>query len=178
MGGARAGDGGNIMTASIYKQAQLVQITPDGEWYVAIPHPEQPGVLAVDVGKNLTFAAEHTPETAPTTVGVAAVKPVLALNRFINLRLEFIPGMIEASAFNLLANALYQAIADVQQRQSAPRNRLILLTLLDLQAALGQALHQALTTAPAREETPYIEHDFIAHGLQARLAMAGEEAQP
>ena len=168
------------MTASIYKQAQLVQITVAGEWYVAIPHPEQPGVpssgsgqvLAVDIDKNLTFASEHTPET------LAAVKPVLALNRFIDLRLEFIPGLIEASAFNLLANALYQAIADVQQREPEPRNRLILLTLLELQAALGQALHQALTTAPAREETPYIEHDFIAHGLQARLAMAGEEAQP
>ena len=168
------------MTASIYKQAQLVQITPDGEWYVAIPHPEQPGVpssgsgqvLAVDIDKNLTFASEHTPET------LAAVKPVLALNRFVNLRLEFIPGMIEASAFNLLANALYQAIADARQREPEPRNRLILLTLLELQAALGQALHQALTTAPAREETPYIEHDFIAHGLQARLAMAGEEFEP
>ena len=157
------------MTASIYKQAQLVQITPDGEWYVAIPHPEQPGVLAVDVGKDLTFAAEHTPET------LAAVKPVLALNRFINLRLEFIPGMIEASAFNLLANALYQAIADVQQREPEPRNRLILLTLLELQAMLGRGLHQALTATPVREETPYIEHDFIAHGLQVRLAMAGEE---
>lgn len=168
------------MTASIYKEAQLVQIPPAGEWYVAIPHPERLGVpstgsgqvLAVDVGKNLTFAAEHTPET------LAAVKPVLALNRFVNLRLEFIPGMIEASAFNLLANALYRAIADVQQREPEPRNRLILLTLLDLQAALGRALHQALTTAPVREEIPYIEHDFIAHGLQARLAMAGEEVQP
>jgi hypothetical protein len=157
------------MTASIYKEAQLVQITPAGEWYVAIPHPEKLGILAVDVGKNLTFAVEHTPDT------LAAVKPVLALNRFINLRLEFIPGMIEASAFNLLANVLYQAIADVQQREPEPRNKLILLTLLELQAALGQALHQALTAAPAREETPYIEHDFIAHGLQARLAMAGEE---
>ncbi|MCI0731794.1 MAG: hypothetical protein L0332_34440 [Chloroflexi bacterium] len=168
------------MTASIYKEAQLVQITPAGEWYVAIPHPDQPGVpssgsgqvLVVDLDKNLTFAAEHTPET------LAAVKPVLALNRFVNLRLEFIPGLIEASAFNLLANALYQAIADVQQRQPEPRNRLILLTLLELQAALGQALHQALTAVPAREETPYIEHDFIAHGLQARLAMAGEEFEP
>lgn len=160
------------MTASIYKQAQLVRITPAGEWYVAIPHPERPGVLAVDIDKNLTFAAEHTPET------LAAVKPVLALNRFVNLRLEFIPGMIEASAFNLLANALYQAIADVQQRQPSSRNKLILLTLLELQAALGQTLHQALTAVPAREETPYIEHDFIAQGLQARLAMAGEEAQP
>lgn len=160
------------MTASIYKQAQLVQITPAGEWYVAIPHPEQPGVLAVDTGKNLTFAAERRPET------LAAVKPVVALNRFVNLRLEFIPGLIEASAFNLLANALYQAIADIQQREPDPRNRLILLTLLELQATLGQALHQALTTVPAREETLYVEHDFIARGLQARLAMAGEESEP
>lgn len=159
------------MTTSIYKEAQLVQISPAGEWYVAIPHPEKPGILAVDVDKNLTFAAEHTPDT------LAAIKPVVALNRFINLRLEFIPGMIEASAFNLLANALYQAILDVQQRQPGPRNRLILLTLLELQATLGQALHQALTTVPAREETLYVEHDFIAQRLQARLAMAGEEQQ-
>jgi hypothetical protein len=160
------------MTASIYKQAQLVQITPPGEWYVAIPHPDQPGILAVDVDKNLTFAAEYTLET------LTAVKPIVAFNRFINLRLEFIPGMLEASAFNMLANMLHLAIADVQQRQPEPRNKLILFTLLELQAALGRALHQALTAVPVREETPYIEHDFIAHGLQARLAMAGEEHQP
>jgi hypothetical protein len=162
------------MTASIYKQAQRVQITPAGEWCVAIPHPEKPGVLAVDVGKNLSFAAEHTPNT------LAAVKPIVALNRFINLRLEFIPGMaacmpLEASAFNLLANALYQAIADVRQREPEQRNKLILLTLLEIQATLGQALHQALTAVPAREETPYIDHDFVAQRLQVRLAMAGEE---
>ncbi len=155
------------MTASIYKQAQLIQITPDGEWFVAIPHPEKPGVLVVDSGKNLTFTAEHTPET------LAAAKPVVAFNRFLNLRLEFIPGMLEASAFNLLADMLYQAITDVQQREPEPRNKLILLTLWELQATCGQALHQALTTMPVREETPYIEHDFIALGLQTRLAAAG-----
>ena len=159
------------MTESIYKEAQLIQITPAGEWYIAIPNPERPGFLAVDVDKNLTFAAEYTPET------LAAVKPVLALNRFINLRLEFIPGMLEASAFNLLANALYQATVDVQQRESEPRNRLIMLTLLELQAALGRALHQALTVVPAREETPYIEHDVITHGLQARLTIADEDVE-
>ena len=155
------------MTASIYKQAHLVQIIPDGEWFVAIPHPEKPNILAVDTDKSLTFATEHTPET------LTAVKPVVAFNRFINLRLEFIPGMLEASAFNLLANMLYQAITDVQQREPEPRNKLILLTLLELQGALGQALHQALTTMPVREETPYIEHDCIALGLQTRLTMAG-----
>lgn len=90
------------MTASIYKQAPLVQITPTGEWYVAILHPEKPGILAVDIDKSLSFAAEYTPDT------LATVKPVVALNRFINLRLEFIPGMIETSAFNPLVNALYQ----------------------------------------------------------------------
>ncbi|HRQ42506.1 MAG TPA: hypothetical protein PLD25_31715 [Chloroflexota bacterium] len=158
------------MTASIYKQAQLVQITPDGEWFVAIPHPEKPNILAVDTDKGLTFAAEHTLET------LTAVKPVVAFNRFINLRLEFIPGMLEASAFNLLANMLYQAIADVQQREPEPRNKLILLTLLELQEAFGQALHQALTAVPVREETLYIEHDFIAQGLQARLIRANEES--
>lgn len=160
------------MTASIYKQAQLVQITPDGEWFVAVPHPEKPGVLAVDSDKNLTFTAEHTPDM------LTAVKPVVAFNRFITLRLEFIPGMLEASAFNLLANMLYQAITDVQQREPAPRHTLILLTLLQLQAAFGQALHQTLTAAPSREETPYIEHDFIALGLQSRLAMANEGQRP
>ena len=156
------------MTESIYKQTKLVQLTPAGEWYVAIPHPERPNVLAVDTGKNLTFAAEFEPEA------LATVQPVLALNRFIDLRLEFIPGLLEGSAFNLLANALYQAIADVQQQEQAtnPRNQLILLTLLALQAALGQSLHQALTTPPTREETLYAEHDFIAQGLQARLTRA------
>ena len=39
----------------------------------------------------------------------------------------------------------------------------------------GDAVVLALIAAPAREETPYIEHDFIAHGLQARLAIANEE---
>jgi len=153
------------MTESIYKQTKLVQLTPAGEWYVAIPHPERPNILAVDTGKNLTFAAEFEPET------LATVQPVLALNRFVDLRLEFIPGLIEGSAFNLLANTLYQVIADVQQAAN-PRNQLILLTLLALQATLGQSLHQALTTPPARAETLYAEHDFIAQGLQARLTRA------
>lgn len=154
------------MTESVYKQMKLVQLTPAGEWYVAIPHPGRPNILAVDTGKNLTFAAEFEPAT------LATVQPVLALNRFVDLRLEFIPGLLEGSAFNLLANALYQAIADVQQQATNPRNQLILLTLLALQAALGQSLHQALTTSPAREETLYAEHDFIAQGLQARLTRA------
>jgi hypothetical protein len=154
------------MTESIYKQTKLVQLTPAGEWYVAIPHTERPNILAVDTGKNLTFAAEFEPAT------LAAVQPVLALNRFVDLRLEFIPGLLEGSAFNLLANALYQAIADVQQQATNPRNQLVLLTLLALQAALGQSLHQALTTSPAREEMLYAEHDFIAQGLQARLTRA------
>ena len=154
------------MTESIYKQTKLVQLMPAGEWYVAIPHPERPNILAVDTGKNLTFAAEFEPEA------LATVQPILALNRFIDLRLEFIPGLLEGSAFNLLANALYQAIADVQQQATNPRNQLILLTLLALQAALGQSLHQALTTLPTREETLYAEHDFIAQGLQARLTRA------
>ena len=154
------------MTESIYKQAQLVQLTPAGEWYVAIPHPERPDILAVDTGKNLTFAAEFEPAT------LATVQPVLALNRFVDLRLEFIPGLLEGSAFNLLANALYQTISDVQQQATNPRNQLILLTLLTLQAALGQSLQQALTTPPVREETLYAEHDFIAQGLQSRLTRA------
>ena len=154
------------MTESIYKQTKLVQLTPAGEWYVAIPHPERPNILAVDTGKNLTFAAEFEPAT------LATVQPVLALNRFVDLRLEFIPGLLEGSAFNLLANALYQTISDVQQQATNPRNQLILLTLLTLQAALGQSLQQALTTPPVREETLYAEHDFIAQGLQARLTRA------
>lgn len=154
------------MTESIYKQAQLVQMTSAGEWYVAIPHPKRPDILAVDTGKNLTFAAEFEPEM------LATVQPVLALNRFVDLRLELIPGLLEGSAFNLLANSLYQAISDVQQQAINPRNQLILLTLLELQAVLGQSLHQALTTPPAREETLYAEHDFIAQGLQARLSRA------
>jgi hypothetical protein len=158
------------MTESIYKKAKLAQITPAGEWYVAIPHPDHPDVLAVDTGKNLTFAAEFKLET------LATVKPVLALNRFVDLHLEFIPGLFEGSAFNLLANALYRSIIDVKQQASIPQNQLILLTLWELQATLGQALHQALTEPPTREETLYAEHDFIAQGLQARLSQAKWES--
>jgi hypothetical protein len=156
------------MTSTIYEQTQLVQIASDGEWYVAVPHPERPGVLVVDIDKNLTFAAEHTPET------LTAVKPVPALNRFIHLRLEFIPGMLNASAFNLLAMMLYQTIANLPQPDPDPQARLTRLTLMELLATLGQGLHQALTVEPSREETPYIEHDFIDFGLQARLAWANE----
>ncbi len=154
------------MTESIYKKAQLVQLTPAGELYVAIPHPEQPNILAVDIGKNLTFAAEFEPET------LAMVQPVLALNRFIDLRLEFIPGLFEGSPFNLLVNALYRVIIDAQQQASNPQNQLALLTLWELQATLGHSLYQALTEPPTREETLYAEHDFIAQGLQARLSRA------
>lgn len=50
------------------------------------PHPERTDILAGDTGKNLTFAAEFEPAT------LAAVQLVLALNRFVDLRLEFIPG--------------------------------------------------------------------------------------
>lgn len=154
------------MTESIYKQTKLVQLTPAGEWYVATPHPERPNILAVDTGKNLTFAAEFEPEA------LATVQPVLPLNRFIDLRLEFIPGLFEGSAFNLLVNALYRVIIDAQQQASNPQNQLALLTLWELQATLGQSLHQTLTAPPSREETLYAEHDFIAQGLQARLYRA------
>lgn len=160
------------MTSTIYKQTQLVQINPDGEWYVAVPHPKRPDVLVVDINKNLTFAAEYTPET------LAAVKPVPALNRFIHLRLEFIPGMFEASAFDLLAMALCQTVVDLPQPEPDLQTRLTLLTLMELLAALGQSLHQALTAEPPREEAPYIEHDFIAFGLRARLARVSEESLP
>ena len=154
------------MTESIYKQAKLVQVTPGGEWYVAILHPERSNVLAVDTGKNLTFTAEFEPET------LATVQPVLALNRFVDLRIEFIPGLFEGSAFNLLVNALYRVITDAQQQASNPQNQLALLTLWELQATLGQSLHQALTAPQSREETLYAEHDFIVQGLQARLSRA------
>jgi hypothetical protein len=45
---------------------------------------------------------------------------------------------------------------------------------MELLATLGQGLHQALTAEPPREETPYIENDFITFGLQARLAWTNE----
>jgi hypothetical protein len=154
------------MSESIYKQAKLVQVTPAGEWYVAIPHPERSDVLAVDTGKNLTFVAEFEPEM------LAKVQPVLALNRFIDLRLEFIPGLFEGSAFNLLVNALYRVITDAKQQVTNPQSQLALLTLWELQATLGHSLHQTLTEPPTREETLYAEHDFIAQGLKARLSRA------
>ena len=75
--------------------SQFVKLTPAGEWYAAIPYPERTDILAVDTGKNLTFAAEFEPAT------LATVQPVLALNRFVGLRHEFIPGFIEGSVFKL-----------------------------------------------------------------------------
>lgn len=163
------------MTTSIYKEAQLVQIPPDGEWYVAIPHPEKPGILAVDTGKNLTFAGR-------TYAGNGA-NDRWRCGRQTGAGPESLhqpaPGIYSGHDGSLgLQPAGQCAVPGLQQRQAASRNKLILLTLLELQAALGRALYQALTAAPVREETPYIEHDFIAHGLQARLAMAGEEHQP
>jgi hypothetical protein len=157
------------MTTSIYEQAHLVQLTPAGEWFVAIPHPHKPDVLVVDTAKNLTFADVYTLEA------IAAVRPVPAFNRYINLRLEFVPGMLEASEFNLLAILLSQTVVDLQQRESDREHHLIVHTLLKVLQALGVGLHQALTAVPTREETPHIEHDFMAHGLQARLALVGQE---
>lgn len=159
------------MTKTIYSQTHLVQITTDGEWYVAVSHPEQPNMLIVDTDKNLTFISEYRPEE------LAAVKPVPALNRFINVRLVLIPGLREASAFNLLVQAVHMVLSVVQQQKPEPDNRLIQLTLLEIYKAMAQGLHEALTTVPVREETPYIEHDFIVHGLQEQLAIANREGE-
>ena len=163
------------MTASIYQTIQLVQITPDGEWYVAIPHPQKSDVpstslgqvLAVDTGKDLTFAREYALEE------LTAVRDVAPLNRFITVRLEFIPGMLEASAFHLLANSLYRNISDIKWGELEPRKKLASLVSLDIHTALGRGLHQALTTDPVREDILYVEHDYIAHGLQASLIQSG-----
>ncbi len=170
------------MTASIYQKIQLVQITPDGEWYVAISHSQKSDtpstnlgqVLAVDTGKDLTFASEYALEE------LTAVRDVAPLNRFITVRLEFIPGMLEASAFNLLANALYQNISDVKWRELDPQKKLASLVSLNIHTALGRGLHQTLTTDPVREEILYVEHDYIAHGLQSSLIQSGldDEAEP
>ena len=160
------------MTKTMYTQTHLVQITSDGEWFVAVSHPEQPNVLIVDTDKNLTFISEYPPEA------LVAIKPIPALNRYITVRLALIPGLREGSPFNLLIQAVYQLLSVVQRQVSEPDNRLIQLTLLEIYKGLGQGLHEALTTMPTREETAYIEHDFIVHGLQARLAIANQEVEP
>lgn len=154
------------MTASIYQEMKLVQVKPGTEWYVAIPHPHEPGVLAVDVDKNLTFAAYHAAES------VTAVQDVPAFNRFIPLRIELIPGALEASAFSLLLNVLYQAIEGRGVGGEAPdaRQRLMALTLQAVRDALGWGLHEALTRPPEREERLYVEHDFLVHQVCARQA--------
>lgn len=155
------------MTKSIYHEAKLVQLESGAEWYVAIPHPSQAGVLAVDVGKNLSFATCCVPENT------AGLKPVPAFNRFVPLQVALIPSMLEASPFNLLANLLYGAVADVDLKKLSPRQRLVVNTLQMVVEMLGQGLHSALTSERARPETLYVEHDFLAQQVMFSLRQAG-----
>ena len=167
------------MTASVYENMKLVQLEPDGEWYVAIPRPQSPDadleetaqVLAVDVDKNLTFASTFT------QADVAGVKDVAPLNRFITVRLEFVPGMLEASIFHLLANALHQPVSDIAWWQSSPQQKFNSLVSGSVSDAFGQGLHQALMDEPERDETLYVDHDYIAHGLQSMWMQSGMEEE-
>ena len=165
------------MTVSVYQTIKLVQLEPDGEWYAALPHPQNPDedldeskqVLAVDTDKNLTFANTFT------RADVEMIKEVEPLNRFITVRLEFIPGMLEASIFHLLANALHQPVSDMTWRQASPQQKFNSFVLGSACEAFGQGLHQALTSEPEREEMLYVDHDFIAHGVQAMWVQSGME---
>ncbi len=156
------------MTASIYQEMKLVQVKPGTEWYVAIPHPYEPGVLAVDVDKDLTFSAAHA------VAAVTAAQDVPAFNRFIPLRIELIPGALEASAFSLLLNLLYQAIEGrgVGGKESDARQLLLALTLRGVRKGLGQGLHEALTRPLEREERLCVEHDFLMQQVRARQQAA------
>jgi hypothetical protein len=152
------------MTQSVFQELRLVQVLPDGAWYVAFPHPELEGVLLVDVARNLKFSATYALEE------LAAVQPVLACNRFISVRLPCIPGMVEASPFSLLVSLLHQNIQAIKEEGQAAedfRSALILRVLTATLEAAGQGLHQALTQLPERPESIFIEHDFLVHQLHA-----------
>ena len=152
------------MTQSVFQELRLVQVLPDGAWYVAFPHPKQAETLLVDVARNLTFS-----DTCSLEV-LADVQPVLACNRFISVQLPCIPGMVEASPFNLLVSLLHQNIQAIQEEGQAAedfRSALILRVLTATLEAAGQGLHQALTQLSERPESLYVEHDFLVHQLHA-----------
>ncbi len=166
------------MTQSVFQELRLAQVSPDGAWYVAFPHPKQAETLLVDVAKNLTFSATYALEA------LAAVQPVPAFNRFISVQLPCIPGMVEASPFNLLVSLLHQNIQAIQEEGQAAedfRYALILRVLTATLEAAGQGLHQALTHLPERAESLYVEHDFLVHQLHAwqreARAMMGAERE-
>jgi hypothetical protein len=158
------------MTASPFQTLALVQLVPDGEWFVAIPAHNplgDPSQWAVDVYKDLSFAALKT--TAELTV----IEDVPPLNRFIPVNLELIPDMMEASSFSLLGGLVFATLANHAEEETTPQNKLISLTLARLSQALGHGLYVALAVMPEREETLYAAHDFLVHSAQAKLHAAG-----
>jgi hypothetical protein len=160
------------MTPSPFQILRLVQLIPDGDWFVAIPAADQsesdtPSQWAVDVYKDLSFAE------LKTTAELAAVQDVPPLNRFIPVNLELIPDMMEASSFSLLGGLVCATLANNAKKEATPQDKLISLTLERLLQALGRGLYVALTAKPEREETLYAAHDFLAYGLQARMRAAG-----
>jgi hypothetical protein len=166
-----------------YHALNLVQLEGVEEWYIAIPQPpaerdEATGQdvprLLIDVNKDLTFAVDDS------MVTVVDLKPVPLFNRRIPITLDFIPTMLEASPFDVLLLVLRPTIANAvayeQKNELTAQKRLLLLTLLDLVQTLGRGLQQALVAALDQEESLYIEHDFLAHQVQARLRQAGVKA--
>ena len=164
------------MTVSIYENMKLVQLEPDGESYFAIPlekkgtDPADAGqLMAVDTGWNLAFITEYAVDE------MVSIEDIPPLNRFITIRLPYTPGMIEASAFHLLKEVVNRPVSNEEWNESEPKKKFLLLVLNSLYKNFCRGLYQAVAMRPAPEEMLYVEHDFIAHGVQAMWAQSGME---
>ena len=164
------------MTVSMYQNVKLVQLVPDGELYLAIPLEKKittsanvGQMMAVDTEKDLTFSTEFEADE------MDGIKNIPPLNRFVTIRLPFTPGLIEASAFHLLKEVVNRPVSNIEWNESEPKKKFLLLVLNSIYKDLCRGLYQALAMNPAPEEMLYVEHDFIAYGLQSMWAQSGME---
>ena len=165
------------MTASIYQRLHLAQLEPGGDRYLALPYPhaladQDPAdpLWVIDVARDLSFTCRRR------RAELADLQAAPPLNRDVTLTLPFLPGMLELSSFNLLANLVYEAIAAMPpEAERTPRDRCLAFAWQTIAAALGQGLLAALHPDPEFEEwfcRPHL-HDQLAASLRDQLAAAG-----
>lgn len=148
-----------------YKRLHLVKVHPDSEWLLAIPKLEEEETFRVDIDKNLAFDHE-------ISRGALTVKPAPGFNRLIPIELTYIPDILNVSQVGLLATMLlHQSFNEQQWNVSDENVKVLLLSIWDLQNKLGEALLRTLSEEPEREETPYIEHDFIAQQVRSWIEL-------
>jgi len=147
--------------------------------YLAVPHPDKPGVYLVDTEDALTFSTEVT------VSDFKQMEPVLLLNRRVPVVIEFIPQSGTAACqWQLLMSILEQVLGHLetclQDKDLSQTERLTVrqatYTLSDLRTQLVQSLIETLIAAPARPESLYATHDVLAMTLQRRLAQLGQPA--